>query len=396
MEKDSEIYKGKKERVKSIALKAKKESSDDETLTFRSDEEEYAMALRKFKKSFRRKGKIVRQPREEKKSFRLHGTRNKKLLLGVLEVIAKMSDNDSSLDDDSMQIVYNNLCEISLKSLTKNKILKTKREVLERIFFELNEKIKKLEINKEIAIGCESCQQLRLENAKLKETQVKFIKFDQSANSLNEMFNVQKSPNNKEGLGFGKNEASTSGTKQVHFVKSTVVLPGNGSIIKADGSTIHGSVNQPKQGRKSFKPTYVCLRIGLELDEWIKDSGYSKHMTGNKSLFSTYRGKKRAILEMSALSTTIEIPNGWHQGRNFLQSFGGREGSYDLMLEQIDVPGILHLQGRLFESRVCLLLVCRDDIGSREFTIYVMMKGCYVWTVRYVANTEESMTPLPE
>ncbi|GKB29437.1 hypothetical protein Tco_0868838 [Tanacetum coccineum] len=31
MEKDSEIYRGKKERVKSIALKAKKESSDDET-----------------------------------------------------------------------------------------------------------------------------------------------------------------------------------------------------------------------------------------------------------------------------------------------------------------------------------------------------------------------------
>ncbi|GJR81393.1 serine/threonine-protein kinase D6PK [Tanacetum coccineum] len=46
MEKDSIIYKGKKERVKSIALKAKKESSDDETLTSGSDDEEYAMAER--------------------------------------------------------------------------------------------------------------------------------------------------------------------------------------------------------------------------------------------------------------------------------------------------------------------------------------------------------------
>nr|GFD14062.1 UBN2 domain-containing protein [Tanacetum cinerariifolium] len=53
MEKDSEIYKGKKERVKSIALKAKKESSDDETLTSRSDDEEYDMALRNFKNFFR-------------------------------------------------------------------------------------------------------------------------------------------------------------------------------------------------------------------------------------------------------------------------------------------------------------------------------------------------------
>nr|GFB43998.1 transposase, Ptta/En/Spm, transposase, Tnp1/En/Spm-like protein [Tanacetum cinerariifolium] len=67
---DSETYRGKKKRVKSIALKAKKESSDDETLTSESDKEEYAMAVRNFKKFFRRKSKFVRQPREEKKSFR--------------------------------------------------------------------------------------------------------------------------------------------------------------------------------------------------------------------------------------------------------------------------------------------------------------------------------------
>ncbi|GKE86802.1 zf-CCHC domain-containing protein, partial [Tanacetum coccineum] len=69
MEKDSEIYRAKKERIKSIALKAKKESSDDETSTSGSDDEEYVMAVRNFKKFFRRKGKFVRQPREEKKSF---------------------------------------------------------------------------------------------------------------------------------------------------------------------------------------------------------------------------------------------------------------------------------------------------------------------------------------
>nr|GEY86565.1 alpha/beta hydrolases superfamily protein [Tanacetum cinerariifolium] len=52
-----------------IALEAKKESSDDDTLTSRSDDEEYAMVVRNFK-FFRRKGKFVRQPREEKTSFR--------------------------------------------------------------------------------------------------------------------------------------------------------------------------------------------------------------------------------------------------------------------------------------------------------------------------------------
>ncbi|GJT06947.1 zinc knuckle CX2CX4HX4C containing protein [Tanacetum coccineum] len=56
------------------------------------------------------------------------------------------------------------------------------------------------------------------------------------------------------------------------------------------------------------------------------------------------------------------------------------------MLKLMDIPGMLHLEGRLLESRGCLLLVCRDDIGSREFTIYKMMKGCSVWTVRYLVN----------
>ncbi|GJQ98571.1 RNA-directed DNA polymerase, eukaryota [Tanacetum coccineum] len=78
MEKDFEIYRGKKERIKSIALKAKKESSDDETSTSRSNDEEYAMAIRNFKKFFRRKGKFVRQPREEKKSFRQRDEKKRK------------------------------------------------------------------------------------------------------------------------------------------------------------------------------------------------------------------------------------------------------------------------------------------------------------------------------
>ncbi|GJZ31568.1 RNA-directed DNA polymerase, eukaryota [Tanacetum coccineum] len=33
----------------------------------------------------------------------------------------------------------------------------------------------------------------------------------------------------------------------------------------------------------------ICLGVDLEPDEWIKDSGCSKHMTGNQKLFSTYK-----------------------------------------------------------------------------------------------------------
>ncbi|GJT34135.1 hypothetical protein Tco_0924554 [Tanacetum coccineum] len=55
---------------------------------------------------------------------------------------------------------------------------------------------------------------------------------------------------------------------------------------------------------------------------------------------------------------------------------------------------MLHLEGKLFESRGCLLLVRRDYIGSSEFTIYE--KGCYVWSIKYLVDTDDFMSPLLE
>nr|GEV03017.1 transposase, Ptta/En/Spm, transposase, Tnp1/En/Spm-like protein [Tanacetum cinerariifolium] len=68
IKKDSKIVKGKGER-KSLALKAKKESSDEECSTFRSKDEEYSMSVRDFKKFFKRRGRFVRQPRNDKNKF---------------------------------------------------------------------------------------------------------------------------------------------------------------------------------------------------------------------------------------------------------------------------------------------------------------------------------------
>ncbi|GJW90301.1 hypothetical protein Tco_0167854 [Tanacetum coccineum] len=69
IKKDSEMVKGKREQSRSLPLKAKKESSDEESSTFDSEDEEYAMAVRDFKKFFKRRGRFVRQPRDERKSF---------------------------------------------------------------------------------------------------------------------------------------------------------------------------------------------------------------------------------------------------------------------------------------------------------------------------------------
>ncbi|GJR99343.1 zf-CCHC domain-containing protein [Tanacetum coccineum] len=51
------------------SLKAKKESSDEECLTSGSKDEEYSMAVRDFKKFFKRRGRFMRQPRNNKKTF---------------------------------------------------------------------------------------------------------------------------------------------------------------------------------------------------------------------------------------------------------------------------------------------------------------------------------------
>ncbi|GKG36317.1 hypothetical protein Tco_0443995, partial [Tanacetum coccineum] len=76
IKKDFEIVKAKGER-RSLALNAKKESSDEECSTFRSKDEEYAMALRDFKKFFKIRGRFVKQPQNDKKTFqRSHDDKN--------------------------------------------------------------------------------------------------------------------------------------------------------------------------------------------------------------------------------------------------------------------------------------------------------------------------------
>ncbi|GJW89537.1 zf-CCHC domain-containing protein [Tanacetum coccineum] len=64
---DSEMVKGKIEQNRFLSLKTKKESSDEDSLTSDSEDEEYAMVVRDFKKFFKRRGRFVRQPHDERK-----------------------------------------------------------------------------------------------------------------------------------------------------------------------------------------------------------------------------------------------------------------------------------------------------------------------------------------
>ncbi|GJU89001.1 zf-CCHC domain-containing protein [Tanacetum coccineum] len=250
-------------------------SSDDETLTSGSDDEEYAMEVRNFKEFFRRKGKFVRQPREEKKSFRQRdekkGKSNRKCfrcgdlnhLIGDCTKPSRNKDQKafnrgswSDSENDAEDKTNNETClmaqssdEVTLNSSYYSDNASSldndnKRDLLKKEILELNEKIKKLERSKEIEISCKSCEELKSKNAKLKETQVKFVKFDKSANSLSEMLNNQKPPSCKTGLGFDSSKASTSRTKIMSFVESSAEKATDGSTIKVHGSTMPRSVSR--------------------------------------------------------------------------------------------------------------------------------------------------------
>ncbi|GJW70439.1 retrovirus-related pol polyprotein from transposon TNT 1-94 [Tanacetum coccineum] len=170
IKKDSKIVKAKVER-KYLALKAKKESSNEECSTFESEDEEYAMAVRDFKKFFKRRGRFVRQPRNDKKTFqRSRDDKNGK------------SDRKCFRCGDPNHLIRE--CPKPLKD--KN----------QRAFFECS--------------------------------------------------------------------WSDSGEEDYENVKNETCLVAQVS-------------------------SKICLGVDLEPDEWIKDSGCSKHMTGNRKLFSSYK-----------------------------------------------------------------------------------------------------------
>ncbi|GJV66803.1 retrovirus-related pol polyprotein from transposon TNT 1-94 [Tanacetum coccineum] len=418
---------------KSLALKAKKESSDEECSTSGSEDEEYAMAVRDFKKFFKRRGRFVRQPRNDKKTFQrsrddkngkserkcfrcgdpnhLIGEcpkpprdKNQRAFVGgswsdsgeeddekiqdetclvaqapneVCSESSYFSDENSSIDDLALDNEYDKLCKMSLMIITKNKRLKAIRNSLENELRELKDRLSTLEKNKGVDLDCAKCHTLKIENEKLKEESTRLNKFEKSTHCLNEMLSNQKPSGDKLGLGFNSFEASSSGTKEIKFVKAQKktcsdggpiiiggplndpaapkinmgpppVTPGSEKTVTFQKSILGprpkhiivkkvkvpvASDNEVKQFYKPLskpgvgfsKPNFrsktspprrvnnnysrpktpqpkrhvgrqnqphgfpICLGVDLEPDEWIKDSGCSKHMTGNRKLFSTYK-----------------------------------------------------------------------------------------------------------
>ncbi|GKF33491.1 hypothetical protein Tco_0106691 [Tanacetum coccineum] len=253
IKKDSKIVKAKVKR-KSLALKAKKESSDKECATSGSED----MVVRDFKKFFKRRGRFVRQPRNDKKTFQrsrdykngkserkcfrcedpnhhigeyLKPPRNKNQRAFVggswsdsgeenddkiqdetclvaqasNEVCSESSyfSDEKLIDDIALDNEYDKLCKMTLKIITKNKRLKATRNNLENELRELKDKLSTLEKNKgEVDLDCAKCHVLKNENEKLKDESTRLNKFEKSTHYLNEMLSNQKPSEDKLGLGF--------------------------------------------------------------------------------------------------------------------------------------------------------------------------------------------------
>nr|GEY18332.1 retrovirus-related Pol polyprotein from transposon TNT 1-94 [Tanacetum cinerariifolium] len=108
IKKDSEIVKAKVER-KSLAFKAKKESINEECSTSGSEDEEYAMVIRDFKKFFKRRGRFVRQPWNEKR-------RSKEAMMTRMNQRAFVRGSWRDSDEEDDEKVNNETCLVAQAS----------------------------------------------------------------------------------------------------------------------------------------------------------------------------------------------------------------------------------------------------------------------------------------
>ncbi|GJV29822.1 hypothetical protein Tco_1386270 [Tanacetum coccineum] len=156
-----------------------------------------------------------------------------------------------------------------------------------------------------------------------------------------------------------------------------------------DDSNFYGCAGLRLTFDPTTSPYYKVVRAGSNSSEIVIQI-YSSE-TVNWSLQLTHY-KLNIKDHEHPIITTIQIPQGLQQGRNFFESYVNTLP----MIITIQIPHMLHLQGKLFESRGGLLLVRRDYIGSSEFTIYEMRIGCSVWSIKYLVDTDDFMSPLPE
>ncbi|GJZ29284.1 retrovirus-related pol polyprotein from transposon TNT 1-94 [Tanacetum coccineum] len=231
-------------KVKSLDLKAKvarEQTSDDSDSQGGSDEdideeeeaEAFNLLARNFRKFFAR---VVSKP----------STSN-------------IDSNIIDLQKENEELLKFNrdFAKTFEKLLDEKRSLEKENSKLSSKINDLEIKVKKLSNDKEVIEPCQKCVELtqkvdslKCNVSKLKDEALNFSKFKESSIALDDMLSRQKLSKDKEGLGFSKNDKST-----------------------------FASSNKP----------IVCLKCDLLPDDWIVDSSCTKHMTGNRRLFTSYK-----------------------------------------------------------------------------------------------------------
>ncbi|GJW57638.1 zf-CCHC domain-containing protein [Tanacetum coccineum] len=310
LEKNLEISKNKKEKYKSVAHKARKVLSEEEATSSDRNDEEYAMAVRDFKKFFRRRGKFVHQPHDDKKNFQKikedkkkkddrrcfkcgdpnhfisdcpkrsfndqkafvvgcwsdseDDSKKEEICLMALDDNEVLSDtsyySSSSLDNESWQNEYDKLCIISLRIINKNKQLRAKNEVLKRESCELKTKIEQLERDNEISLECESCDNLQ---TKISSLTLKLASFKNSSSSLQEMLEMQKSLKDKHGIGYTDDIASTSNMETKELGPKIVKIPSVEPALPVPSTREPASSDEPN--RLSATKTKIAEKLGNDI-----------------------------------------------------------------------------------------------------------------------------------
>nr|GFA33355.1 hypothetical protein [Tanacetum cinerariifolium] len=207
IKKDFEIVNAKVRR-KSIALIAKKESSDEECSTFGSEDEECGDPNHLI-------GECPKPPKDKNQRAFVRGS---------------WSDSGEK-DDEKVKDETCLVAHASTEIITKNKMLKATRNSLENELKELKDKLSILKKNKGVGLDCAKCHALKIENEKLKEESTRLSKFEKSTHCLNEMLSNQKPFGDKLVFGFNSFKASSSGTKEIDFVKDQKKTSSDGDPI---------------------------------------------------------------------------------------------------------------------------------------------------------------------
>ncbi|GJR09759.1 retrovirus-related pol polyprotein from transposon TNT 1-94 [Tanacetum coccineum] len=314
-----------------------------------SEDEEYAIVVRDFKKFFKRRGRFVRQHRNDKKTFqRSRDDKNSKSerkcfrcgdpnhLIGECpkpprdknqRAFVGGSWSDSGEEDDEK--IQDETC---LVAQAPNEVCSESS-----YFSDENSSIDDLALDNDNQKPSGDKLGLRFNSfeASSSETKkIKFVKAQKKVTSDGGPINMggpqsaqaapranmrlpPATPGSEKSMSFQK---SILGPRPKHIIVNKVKVPvasdnevkqfykplskpGVGFLKpnfrsktppprRVNNNYPRAKTPQPKRniGRQNRPHGFlICLGVDLEPDEWIKDSGCSKHMTGNRKLFSTYK-----------------------------------------------------------------------------------------------------------